>query len=90
MGLAISNWKKSAGTISVETQISNYGEPTHIQSFIYPALEINNKQIIHKREELEEFLKETPTVPHDRSNLFNNCDPKNPRKISKQDLQAMY
>ena len=70
--------------------VSNEGERTHICSFIYPALKINNKRIIiHNSEELKEFLKENPTVPHDRSNHFDNCDSKNPRNIWEQDLQAM-
>ena len=53
--------------------VFNKEEFTTICSFISPAIKINNKRvIIHNREELEKFLKENQTVPHDKNNLFDN------------------
>ena len=52
---------------------------------------INDTQpVIENREELEDFLKRNPTVPHDRQTLFDNCDSKNPKIIPRDDLVAMY
>ena len=45
---------------------------------------------IYNREELEDFLTRNLAVPHNREELFDNCEPKDPVKILRKDLETMY